>query len=164
MTRLCDQLRQIYASGDSMTVLKLLKELIDAVEDFEGHTATSEQVGYLTEQVEALEPAVEANTAKHLYKHEISISFDDGSRIVEVTKCMYDNDSTPHTDYVTGGRKIQGACSGYYYQNGFISPIFALRFVGQSIYVDYPSNDGEIGGTELPSSAVTIFDTVTQIF
>ena len=48
---LTEQLKHIYATGDDMTVLKMLKGLIDAVEDYEGRTATSDQVEHLTEEV-----------------------------------------------------------------------------------------------------------------
>lgn len=48
---LTEQLKHIYATGDNMTVLKMLKGLIDAVENYEGRTATSDQVEHLTEKV-----------------------------------------------------------------------------------------------------------------
>ena len=168
MSRLCDQLRQIYASGDSMTVLKLLKELIDAVEDFEGQTATSEQVSYLTDKVEELEPAVETNTAKHLYKHEISISYESDSAKYEVRKCMYDNDPDRHTDYYLYGNRMKGACSGYVYLNNSetLHPAISLEFDASArrLLVVFASTDeGSIAISILPSS-ITILDTVTQIF
>lgn len=166
MSRLCDQLMQIYASGDSMTVLKLLKSLIDAVEDFEGHTATSEQVSYLTDKVEELEPAVIANTAKHLYKHEISISYEGDTYRIEATKTMYDNNSSQHTDYTMDGYRIRGACGGFVYTEGSAPlPITSLSYVttARHILVNSASTDGDIATTTLPSTA-TITDTVTQIF
>lgn len=52
---LTEQLKHIYATGDDMTVLKMLKALIDAVEDYEGRTATSDQVEHLTDKVNELD-------------------------------------------------------------------------------------------------------------
>lgn len=145
MSRLSQELKQVYASGDSMTVLTLLNKLIKTVEEYEDSNET------------------------HLYRHSIKLNFaDSGGPCVAYFDIFTDYSEAFTLDALLTSALGDITASGCYYSaqsaTGYNVSHITLGYTPTTqSYVNIVSNAPGTQAKQIPSTA-TVVDTVTQIF